>query len=65
MKFQCDSMCGDFYSLHLIPDTKADTHTYYRTMASLPGTYRLLSHCPGHDYVGTMVAEVPTVSGAL
>jgi len=32
--------------------TDADTHTYYRTMASLPGTYRLLSHCPGHDYVG-------------
>ncbi|CAK9081843.1 unnamed protein product [Durusdinium trenchii] len=32
--------------------TDADTHTYYRTMASLPGSYRNFSHCPGHDYVG-------------
>ena len=52
-------------SSHVIPDIQpietnaffyvvpeADTHTYYRTMASLPGDYRLLSHCPGHDYVG-------------
>eukprot|EP00913_Durusdinium_trenchii_P002487 g2299.t1 len=30
--------------------TDADTHTYYRTMASLPGSYRNFSHCPGHDY---------------
>lgn len=34
------------------PPCQADTHTYYRTMASLPGSYRNFSHCPGHDYVG-------------
>jgi len=32
--------------------TDADTNTYYRTMASLPGDYMVLSRCPGHDYVG-------------
>ncbi|CAJ1328223.1 unnamed protein product, partial [Effrenium voratum] len=32
--------------------TDADANTYYRTMASLPGSYVLFAHCPGSDYVG-------------
>lgn len=32
--------------------TDADTHSYYRTMASLPGDYFFFARCPGNDYVG-------------
>lgn len=32
--------------------TDASTHTYYRTMASLPGDYTSEASCPGHDYPG-------------
>jgi len=32
--------------------TDADTNTYYRTMASLPGDYFLFARCPGNDYLG-------------
>lgn len=32
--------------------TDADTNTYYRTMASLPGSYFGFARCPGADYLG-------------
>lgn len=47
---------------HPLSRNEASTHTYYRTMASLPGDYTSQASCPGHDYPGALMArEKPSI----